>query len=58
MPIFDTWNHVWRVFTVNIESWAKCDWNMSDMVNSIGEVSILCMKVGYMLLCVTNMGIA
>ena len=31
---------------------------MSDMVNYIGEVSILCRKIGYMLLCTTNMGIA
>ena len=26
------------------------------MVNYIGEVSILCMKIGYMLLCTTDIG--
>ena len=26
------------------------------MVNYIGEVSILCMKIAYMLLCTTNIG--
>ena len=58
MPISDIWNRIQRVFIVNIQCDVKCDQNMLDMVNSIGEVAILCMKIDYMLVCMTNIGIA
>jgi len=53
-----TYQIMYRVFIINVESYTKCDQNMSNMASCIGKFSILCMKNADMFLFMTNIGIA